>query len=56
MATKTELHQARKALLDAGASLVFQGEGLLHIDYFGYKPGYNYSDIELALLKEMLSI
>jgi hypothetical protein len=29
---KAELHEARKALLDAGASLVFQGEGFLCIE------------------------
>ncbi|CFW92855.1 protein of unknown function [endosymbiont DhMRE of Dentiscutata heterogama] len=56
MVTKTELHQARKNLLDAGASLVFQGEGVLHVDYLGSKSPYDNTDTELALLKKILSI
>ncbi|CAG8830321.1 13610_t:CDS:2, partial [Racocetra persica] len=55
MVTKQELHQARKNLLDAGASLVFQGKGVLHVDYLGSKSPYDSTDTELALLKEILT-
>jgi len=56
IATPEEIHKVRQALLDAKASLVFQAEGLLHIDWFGFKNPYNSKDMEFALLTEMLNI
>ncbi|MCE8163621.1 MAG: hypothetical protein I3273_05655 [Candidatus Moeniiplasma glomeromycotorum] len=54
-ATKAQLHEARKKLIDNGIPIVIIGEILLHLNYFGIKPEYDKTDLEIALINEIIS-
>jgi hypothetical protein len=57
MATKQQLHEARKRASDAGISLIYQAEILLHVGDYYIKPKApaERADVEIALLDEIIN-